>query len=136
MIRSFPGGLDIIGWRRLFLTALAFMLAPVLVGGVVLLAAHFLGTAILGENALRTQGHATFAVISPFVGLPIWVMMALGAGCLLKVNRFGALPAALLGTAVFAALARTDIGWIGLPFGAVSGILYRMALTLQRPEAF
>lgn len=74
--------------------------------------------------------------MSPLVGLPIWTMMAIGAALLLQKNRFGTLPAAILGAALFAALARTDIGWIGVPFGVASGLLYRMALALQRPEAF
>jgi hypothetical protein len=136
LLSSFPGGMAALGWRRLFLTALAFVLAPVLVGAAAYSVATLLGPAVLGGGYLRTLGMATLAFVSPLFGLPIWAMMALGAGLLLKVDRFGALPAALLGTLLFASLVRTDIGLIGLPFGAVSGLLYRMALALQRPEAF
>lgn len=136
LLSSFPGGMAALGWLRLLLTALAFVLAPVVIGAVAYGYASILGQDGLGPAHLRILGLATLAFMSPLVGLPIWIMMALGAALLLKRNRFGTLQAALLGAVVFAVLARTDIGWIGVPFGVASGMLYRIALALQRPEAF
>ncbi len=112
MMASFPGGLRRIGWLRIGLTAAAFSL-------------H-----------LRMEGLATFALVSPLMSVPIWTVIALGSVALLKLQSFGWLPAAVLGIAVFGVLSRTDIGPISLPFGAASALLYRMALALQRPEAF
>jgi hypothetical protein len=135
MIGSDPDGLALIGWRRLGLTALGFCLAPAVVGGLVLAVAHLLGPDILGVNHLRAEGLAVFAFLSPLVGVPIWAMIALGSAWLLRVRSYGWLSAALLGAAAFGVLSRTEIGNISLPFGAVSALLYRMALALQRPEA-
>lgn len=136
LISSFPKGLEIVGWRRLLLTAAAFALAPAVMGGILLLITHFAGPEVWGANALQKEGFATFAAVSPLMSLPIWIGIALGSAGLLKRGYFGSLPAALLGAAAFGILARTEIGFIGAPFGAVSVLLYRMALSLQRPEAF
>lgn len=136
MIESYPGGLQRIGWRRMFLTALVFCLAPVVAGALVVMAAYVLGPQVLGEQHLRLEGLAVFAMLSPLVGAPIWAVVGLGSVALLKVQHFGWLPAALLGMAAFGVLSRTEIGPISLPFGAASALLYRMALALQRPDAF
>lgn len=135
MIGSDPDGLARIGWLRLCLTGLAFCLAPAVAGALVLVAARLLGPDFLGVNHLRAQGMAIFALVSPLFGMPIWAVVVLGSAGLLKVHSFGWLTAALLGIAAFGILARTEIGSISLPFGAVSALLYRMALALQRPEA-
>ncbi len=136
MMASFPGGLRRIGWLRIGLTAAAFSLTPAVAGALVLLVAHVLGPEILGVRHLRMEGLATFALVSPLMSVPIWTVIALGSVALLKLQSFGWLPAAVLGIAVFGVLSRTDIGPISLPFGAASALLYRMALALQRPEAF
>jgi hypothetical protein len=136
MIASFPDGLRRLGLWRIGLTASAFCLAPAVVGGLILLATMVLGPGILGINHLRAEGLAVFALVSPLMSLPIWAAIALGSAGLLKVTSFGWLPAAVLGVVAFGMLSRTEIGPISLPFGAASAVLYRMALALQRPEAF
>ena len=87
-----------------------------------------------GKRTLA-EGLATAALVSPLVGAPIWAMITLASAVLLRLRAFGWLPVALLGMATFGALTRTEIGSISLPFGAVSALLFRMALALQRPEA-
>lgn len=134
LLASMPGGLGQIGARRLCLTGAAFCLAPALVGGLVLAVAALLGPQILGVGHLRTQGLATFALVSPLIGAPIWGLVVLGSALLLRAGLFGSLPAAGLGLLAFAVLARTEVGLASLPFGAASVLLYRMALALQRPE--
>ncbi|MBP9184040.1 MAG: hypothetical protein KBF78_12975 [Fuscovulum sp.] len=134
LVASMPGGLGQIGIRRLCLTGAAFCLAPALVGGLVLAVAAVLGPHVLGVGHLRTQGLATFALVSPLVGGPIWGLVVLGSALLLRAGLFGSLPAAGLGLVAFAVLTRTEVGLASLPFGAASVLLYRMALALQRPE--
>lgn len=136
MFASFPDGLQRLGWWRIGLTAAAFCLAPAVAGGLILLATLVLGPGILGSSHLRAEGLAVFAFVSPLMSLPIWAAIALGSAGLLKLNSLGWLPAAVLGIVAFGMLSRTDIGPISLPFGAASAILYRMALALQRPDAF
>lgn len=136
MFASFPDGLQRLGWWRIGLTAAAFCLAPAVAGGLILLATLVLGPGILGSGHLRAEGLAVFAFVSPLMSLPIWAAIALGSAGLLKLNSLGWLPAAVLGIVAFGMLSRTDIGPISLPFGAASAILYRMALALQRPDAF
>ena len=127
VLTSPPDGFRQIGWRRLVLTALAFCLAPAAVGAVALVAIM-----LSGAGSLQAEGLATFALISPLVGVPIWGAIAAGAFWLLRMGSFGWLPAALLGGLVFGVLMRAGIV---LPVGAASALLYRMALALQRPEA-
>lgn len=136
MMASFPGGFARLGWWRIGLTAAAFSLAPAVTGGMVVLATQVFGPGVLGANHLHGEGIATAALVSPLVSLPIWAVIALGSAALLRLNSFGWLPAAVLGIATFGVLARTGIGPISLPFGAASALLYRMALALQRPDAF
>jgi hypothetical protein len=135
MVASPPDGYAQLGWRRIGATAAAFCLAPALLGALIVLAAKLLGPSILGPNHLRTEGMATFAMISPLIGAPIWTVVALGSAGLMRLGSYGWLPAALLGAAAFGVLSRTGIGDISLPFGAVSVLLFRMALALQRPAA-
>ncbi|MFM7446717.1 MAG: hypothetical protein ACKO2N_22970 [Tabrizicola sp.] len=136
LVASFPDGLAILGWRRLILTAAAFAITPALMGALLLLLAHLFGPGFLGVNPLQMEGFATFAAISPMITLPMWAVIAVGSAGLLKTGFLGSLPAAVLGCLAFGLLARTEIGLIAMPFGAVSALLYRMALSLQRPEAF
>ncbi len=136
LIASFPGGLQKLGLRRIGLTALAFCLAPA-VGGAVVLGLRMLAAwGGAAQGADLTEGLATFALISPLMGVPIWSLIAVTSAMLLRWERFGWLPAAVLGAAAFSILMRTEFGLLSLPFGAVLGMLYRMALALQRPEAF
>jgi len=130
VLTSPPDGFRQIGWRRLVVTALAFCLAPAAVGAVALAAIM-----LSGAGSLQAEGLATFALISPLVGVPIWGAIAAGAFWLLRMGSFGWLPAALLGGLVFGVLMRAGLGGVVLPVGAVSALLYRMALALQRPEA-
>ncbi len=82
MMASFPNGLQRLGWLRIGLTAAAFCLAPAVTGALILLAAELLGPGILGDNHLRAQGMATFALVSPLMSVPIWTAIALGTvGC-------------------------------------------------------
>ena len=130
LLTSPPDGLRQIGWRRIVATALVFGLAPALIGAIALAAIM-----LTGAGSLRAEGLATFAMISPLVGLPLWGAIAAGAFWLLRMGSFGWLPAALLGGLVFGVLMRAGLSSIVLPVGALSALLYRMALALQRPEA-
>lgn len=130
LLTSPADGLRQIGWRRIVVTALAFCLAPAAIGGAALAAIM-----LTGIGSLQAEGLATFALISPLVGLPIWGAIAAGAFWLLRRGSFGWLPAALLGGLVFGVLMRAGLSSIVLPVGALSALLYRMALGLQRPEA-
>ena len=125
-----------VGWRRISLTALAFCLAPAAIGALVVLTALVFGPTILGLDHRRVEGIATFAMISPLLTGPVWALIGLGAAWLLRHGWYGSLPAAALGAAAYGGMARIgDLGDLFFVFGAVSGLLYRMALALQRPEA-
>ena len=106
-----------------------------LAGGVVCEGFADAKAALEGARDILAEGLATAALVSPLVGAPIWAMITLASAVLLRLRAFGWLPVALLGMATFGALTRTEIGSISLPFGAVSALLFRMALALQRPEA-
>ncbi|MFZ1468851.1 MAG: hypothetical protein WAT09_07700 [Paracoccaceae bacterium] len=135
LLTSAPNGLGLLGWRRIALTALAFCLAPAVAGLLILVILQVFGPTALGPDPLRNEGMATFALVSPLIVAPVWAMIGLGAAWLLKRGWFGWLSSAALGLLAFAVLARTEIGLISLPFGVVSGVLFRMALALQRPLA-
>lgn len=59
LMTSFPGGMAALGWRRLLLTALAFVLAPVVVGVAAYGYATILGHEGMGTAYFRTLGLAT-----------------------------------------------------------------------------
>jgi|GEM_PF-1883762 len=126
----------VLGWRRIAGTALVFCLLPALVGAGMVLATLVFGPEVLGREYLRVEGLATFAMISPLLTGPVWAVIGLGSAYLLRAGWFGSFPAALLGAAAYGVVA-----WMGglgpflLGFGAVSALIYRMALALQRPEA-
>lgn len=136
LLTSPKGGYAAIGWRRIVVTALAFCLLPALVGAVIILATQVFGPEILGQGHLRIEGLATFAIITPLMTGPVWAMIGLGAAYLLNAGWFGSFPAALLGVAAYGAVAWSGgLGPFLLGFGAVSALIYRMALALQRPDA-
>ena len=127
-----------VGWRRITVTAVVFCLVPAVLGALLVLAAWVFGAEILGLDHHRVEGIATFAMVSPLITGPVWALIGLGAAWLLREGWFGSLPSALLGAAAYGGMARIgDLGDISFMFmfGAVSGLLYRMALALQRPEA-
>jgi hypothetical protein len=129
ILTSPPDGLAQLGWKRIVLTALAFALAPAVLGLAALVVVRVLGAGLQSEMA------ATLAAISPLVGLPAWATMATGAWWLLRRGSFGWLPAALLGLLPAAVLMRAGLGPLILPAGIAAALIYRMALALQRPDA-
>ncbi|MEZ5796609.1 MAG: hypothetical protein R3D63_03440 [Paracoccaceae bacterium] len=135
MLRSPPDGLQQLGWLRLALTGLAFCLAPAVTGALIMATVGLFGSEILGQNSLHLQGMATFAMVSPLIGLPIWAMIVLASAMLMKFGSYGWLPAAVVGMLAFGVLSRTGIGSISMAFGAVSVLMFRMALALQRPDS-
>ena len=136
LLRSPAHGGAGLGWRRITVTALVFCLAPALLGALIVGAVQLFGSGILGAGHLRIEGIAGFAMISPLLTAPVWGMIALAASQLAQAGWFGSLPTALLGAAAYGVLAwTTGLGLVLPVFGAVSALLYRMALALQRPEA-
>ena len=136
LLTSPAQGYLVLGWRRIAGTASVFCLLPALVGAGIVLAVLVFGSGILGHDRLRIEGFATFAMISPVLTGPVWAVIGLGSVYLLKLGWFGSFPAALLGAAAYGVVAwMGDLGPFLLGFGAVSALIYRMALALQRPEA-
>jgi hypothetical protein len=136
LLSSPEAGHAVLGWRRIAVTAAVFCLLPALVGAGLVLASLVFGQEILGQDYLRVEGFATFAMISPLLTGPVWAVIGLGAAYLLKLGWFGSLPAAALGAAAYGMVAwMGDLGPFLVGFGAVSALIYRMALALQRPEA-
>lgn len=135
LLTSPPDGLQQLGWRRIVLTALAFCLAPAVIGGIGLAAVRLFDLGGTAEGAFRAEMLTTLALISPLIGVPVWAAIAAGTWWLLRRGSYGWLPAALLGCLAFGVLMRAGLDSLILPIGAVSALLYRMALALQRPDA-
>ncbi|GAB1364395.1 hypothetical protein MASR1M32_36310 [Rhodobacter sp.] len=88
LLTSPPDGLQQLGWRRIVLTALAFCLAPAVIGGIGLAAVRLFDLGGTAEAAFRAEMLTTLALISPLIGVPVWAAIAAGTWWLLRRGSY------------------------------------------------